>query len=331
MNKLLFSVICIVTTLTMVSCGGKQDGPAGEVLSKKTFSKVSIKYESVGDFYGGVAVVSTDWNKHGIINTKGEEIVACNYRLITPCVDGMLFFNDNNKYGFMNTSGKIVVEAGKYENVKDFSYGLAAVEKDDKWGFINKKGEEVIPFSFEAVGSFADNLAVVRVNRKYGYIDLKGNFVIEPSFDNAEEFSCGVAVTSKGENDYVIDKKGNIVYTADKKTILLDDWFESNMIPVLKEEGRSYVSGYINTKGEIAIPFEYQFTSSFEDGTALVMKDYKVYNINTKGEMLGEVKSPSIIEEFVENADYFFEFSTSVLEKLLDVTFDDDDDDDDEW
>lgn len=317
MKKLLFCTICIATALMMISCGGKQDGPAGEVLSKKTFSQVCIKYDSVGDFYDGVAVVSVDWNKYGVINTKGEEIVPCNYRSIKNCQDGMLLFNDDYKYGFLNTSGTIVVEAGKYEDINDFSCGLAGVKKDGKWGFINKKGEEVIPPTFEVVGVFAENLALVRVNRKYGYIDVKGNFVIEPSFDDAEEFSCGVAITTKGNNDYVIDTKGNIIYTADKTTVLLDDWFESNMVPVLKEQGRSYVAGYINTKGEIAIPFEYQYATEFIDGTALVLKDNKVYTINTKGEILGEETSPEVLEEFLDDATYFIDLSADVLVKLL--------------
>ena len=135
--------------------------------------------------------------------------------------------------------------------------------------------------------------------------------------DDAEEFSCGVAITTKGNNDYVIDTKGNIVYTADKNTIFLDDWFESNMIPVLKEQGRSYVAGYINTKGEIAIPFEYQYATEFIDGTALVLKDNKVYTINTKGEILGEETSVEVLEEFLDDATYYIDLSADVLVKLL--------------
>ena len=64
-------------------------------------------------------------------------------------------------------------------------------------------------------------------------------------------------------------------------------------------------------------PFEYQYATGFIDGTALVMKDNKVYQINTKGEILGEETSPEVLEEFLDDATYFIDLSADVLVKLL--------------
>jgi hypothetical protein len=43
-------------------------------------------------------------------------------------------------------------------------------EGEDRWGFINEKGEEVIPPCLVYAWEFANGLAVVKVNDKYGYI-----------------------------------------------------------------------------------------------------------------------------------------------------------------
>lgn len=51
--------------------------------------------------------------------------------------------------------------AAQYEDAKTFSEGLAAVKKDGKWGYIDKTGKTVIPFSYDYAFSFSEGLAVV--------------------------------------------------------------------------------------------------------------------------------------------------------------------------
>ena len=321
MKKKILLAIAVATTLTLASCGGKTSGPANEVLSKKAFSSAIAKYADVGDFNDGVSIVKVEdgWHyKSGVINNKGEEIVACNYLVISPSSCGMMLFRDDNGYGFMNTKGEVIVASGKYDDAEDFSDNMACVKKDGKFGFIDVKGTEVIPCTFERVYPFTEGLALVRKNGKCGYINAKAEFVIEPSYDNGKFFSCGVAIVDKGSKQYVIDKEGNVIFSHDaKKNAFLEEQFSNDLIPVIKESGRKLVVGYINTKGEEIIPFEYQYGLGFEEGNAIVMKDNKVYNINTKGEVLGEESSSEILLDFLEDASSYIDFTSDALIKLL--------------
>ena len=45
---------------------------------------------------------------------------------------------DNLKWGWINTSGEVIIPA-QFEKANQFSEGLALVQKDGKWGYINKK------------------------------------------------------------------------------------------------------------------------------------------------------------------------------------------------
>lgn len=321
MKKILLSAILVAASWALVSCGGKTSGPANEVLSKKAFSAAIAKYDNVEDFVDGVAVVMVEegWSyRRGLINNKGEEIVACTYRRINPSSCGMMLFADDNGCGFLNTKGEVVVASGRYDDVEDFSDNLACVKKDDKFGFIDVKGNEVIPCSFERAYSFAEGLALVRKGDKYGYINTKAEFVVAPSYDDGEHFACGVALVEKGNKEYVIDKEGNVAFSQDgNKSSFLSDQFSDNLIPVIRENGRKIVVGYLNTKGEEIIPFEYQYGLGFENGNAVVMKDNKVYNINTKGEILGEVSSSEILIDFLEEAEYYIDLTSKVLIDLL--------------
>ena len=47
--------------------------------------------------------------------------------------------------GMLDLKGKMMIPC-KYQSVSIFSEGLSAVEKDGKWGYVDKNGKEVIFF-----------------------------------------------------------------------------------------------------------------------------------------------------------------------------------------
>jgi hypothetical protein len=77
--------------------------------------------------------------------------------------------------------------------------------KDDngKSGFINAKGEWVIPPKFEAMGMFSANgLAMARGdNGKWGFINAKGEWVIPPKFEDAVSFKANGLAWVQFEKD----------------------------------------------------------------------------------------------------------------------------------
>lgn len=137
-------------------------------------------------------------------------------------------------------------------------------------------------------------------------------------YDKIYDFSCGVAIADKGDNEYIIDTKGKVVLSLDSnKESLLSDTFSDGLIPVIKESGVRSVVGYLNTKGEEAIPFEYRYGTDFFEGTALVLKNNKVYNIDKNGEVIGEEKSKEIILDFLDDAEWFIEVSDDLVISLV--------------
>ncbi|MBR0336804.1 MAG: WG repeat-containing protein [Ruminococcus sp.] len=67
--------------------------------------------------------------------------------------DSLGVFCSDGKRGYYNSyTGKIVVEA-QYRRAWIFSEGLAAVQKNGQIGFINRKGEVVIPFRYPYHGN----------------------------------------------------------------------------------------------------------------------------------------------------------------------------------
>lgn len=79
-----------------------------------------------------------------------------------------------------------------------FEDGLAEVEMNDKIGFVDKSGQEVVPLQYDYASEFSEGLALVRKNRKYGYVDKLGREVIPLQYEDANKFSDGFAWVKQG-------------------------------------------------------------------------------------------------------------------------------------
>jgi WG containing repeat len=132
---------------------------------------------------------------------------------IKPLREGMAIFRVDTppKYGVVNAHGVVIVPAGIYSQIEDFSEGLAAASRKDGSGYLNKEGHEAIPFTFASTASFSDGMAAVMMHvpptHDYpwrtlnGYIDKTGKVVIAPAFMAGfwatTPFSRGIAWVAK--------------------------------------------------------------------------------------------------------------------------------------
>ncbi len=67
----------------------------------------------------------------------------------------------------------------KYDWADDFCEGIAAVSIEEKYGFIDKEGREIIPLKFDSVGVVSEGLIAVEMEGRWGYINNKGEFIIK--------------------------------------------------------------------------------------------------------------------------------------------------------
>jgi len=97
-------------------------------------------------------------------------------------VKGLAKVNRNGKYGFINKFGQEVIPI-KYENVGEFYNDLVDAKLNGKWGFINSSGEEVIQLKYDYVDDFSKGIAEAKLDEKYGCIDLNGQVIIPLKYE----------------------------------------------------------------------------------------------------------------------------------------------------
>ena len=87
----------------------------------------------------------------------------------------------DGKVGYIDVYNRFIIEP-QYQPVKKlegFNLGLSTVKIGEKYGFINKKGETIIPAQYDYAENFNDNmLATIKMEGKFGAIDLFGNIVV---------------------------------------------------------------------------------------------------------------------------------------------------------
>lgn len=91
-------------------------------------------------------------SKWGLLDIKGNEVVACGYSDIGVCAEGLVCVEKEGKWGYVDIeTGKELV-IGLYDYVYIFSEGIARVERSDRYGFIDKYGREIAPCIYKASG-----------------------------------------------------------------------------------------------------------------------------------------------------------------------------------
>lgn len=198
------------------------------------------KYEFVDGLYDNRALVSMKKDEnpfssflHGYIDADGNEVIPCKYYTANRFSEGLACVRRDGHNCVIDPNDNIVLHLKDYEvsavNAY-FSNGLLLVRnpKTDKWGYIDKKGKEVIPCVYESACNFSEGLALVfKENTKSKnisnhhadscYIDTNGKEQIFPNeiygFNALSLFSngiVGVLNRTTGETMY-INKEGKIV------------------------------------------------------------------------------------------------------------------------
>lgn len=169
----------------------------------------------------------------------------------------------------------------EYSTLSSFHDGLAAVSKDGKWGFIDKKGNLVIPLQYEMAKDISEGKAAVFKDGKWGYIEKDGSVLIQFRFTDAFNFNNGFAFVG----DTFIDPSGipipiEIMWGAAEYNPYFSEGFAC-VVPT--SDNPNDKSGYIDERGQIKISCKFDNAFNFKDGVACVGNDDKYGYIDVNG------------------------------------------------
>jgi hypothetical protein len=223
-------------------------------------------YDWARPFSEGLALVRVS-GKYGYITKNGEYLVEPEYALAGSYSEGHASVYKGDRWYVLDARGEITFgplgSAGEFrEGVASvwheggpallridgtvvqirgvdwlsqyFSGGRIEFSRSEKYGYMDRDGEVVVPPIYDGASTYTEGLAAVKRDGRWGYIDTSGALVIEPRFDEASFFKCGLAyVEDRGESRY-IDGRGNVVLETGYKGGFP---FRAGLTPVYVDEG----------------------------------------------------------------------------------------------
>ena len=134
-------------------------------------------YDNAYPFSDGLAAVNKD-EKWFYIDKSGKKVLETNTDCL-GFEDGLAVerSEDEHTYFYVDKTGEKAFD-GKYDSAYPFENGYACVGKKSGdeylYGVIDKTGKEVIPCMYKNLHSLSEGLALIQVEDTYGFVDLHG-------------------------------------------------------------------------------------------------------------------------------------------------------------
>lgn len=205
---------------------------------------ISPQFEGAQNFSNGLAAVKQQ-GKWGFIDAHGIVKITPQFaEVYSGFSEGLAAVLSPNGKGYIDKHGNLLIPRdsryiGQFKNgvaeireVKkklnvwsSLAYGASialggiglppknALKSNEKRGFINRQGKEIVPTGYDEVLPFTDDMALVRKDKKWGAVSKDGKNTIRPKYLAMRAFASGLAAVRTGSSWQLIDKAGQVVKT----------------------------------------------------------------------------------------------------------------------
>jgi hypothetical protein len=267
-----------------------------QLLGTDGIARTPLIYDEIDFGKSNYIAVRSNY-KWGYVNDEGKKVIPCRYDDVSPFVseygaktaDGLIAkVICEGCLQFIDTSGNPLPD--RFSQLK-FSEGLALVEMNGRYGYVDETGKVVIPFIYEEAYHyffrkmdqmrFHRGLARVKsaYNGKIGCIDKTGRLVVPFISDDKIDYSVDddwmITYWRDDDNDFGQKEWHPELYNIRGNKIVPEGWkiisdFAEGLAAVRDTE---YNAGYIDKTGKVVIPLTFWGARGFIDGLAAVSED----------------------------------------------------------
>ena len=279
-------------------------------LNKAGDLSIKPQYMSVTSFKDDHAIARDFNGLYGLIDKNGNVSVDFEYENIAS-LEKVFVFSKGRMKGIFDEDGNVIITPS-YTSIRSLSETAVAVKDNKAWFTIDLNNpENTLCGPYEELFEYSDGLAAVQVNGKWGFMNKECTVEIEPLYTFAESFHKGHAPIMKDDLYYLINKKGEIASEGYNFIQWLNgawgaqsegSWklissngevlknrefdtiysFSEGLAPALTGDRW----GYIDTIGNLQIPGVFVIPWQFREGKARIMTSQGMQFLGPTGDIL---------------------------------------------
>lgn len=242
----------------------------------------TVKAFNVSSFHDGIAPIQRKVSKMNLgglaASVVGIAITGGSNIAVAFDGDGGISFGAGYPYSYYRHYNNGSYYGAGYHAALDFNVSY----KDYKMGYIDKKGNEIIPTKNDLNGTLSGGKILVKKDDKYGYVDVQGNPVVPAEYEDISYFT-------KSDADIVaVEQKDKYAFYQLGKGIV-SRWYEKvkpyqDGLAAVDLGENNWV--YINRQGNRISPLaKYKYAQDFSEGVATVeLENKRLAVIDSQGE-----------------------------------------------
>lgn len=260
---------------------------------------------------------SRDW---GYLSIDGQIIIEPQYRMCYEFSEegiAAVYYSKRNHYDLINIQNEVIdVEPEKFVLKEGFGYGaqgfssgVAIYQYRGKWGAMNSQGKILFPRKFDFISIFVDGYATASIDKNFYVLDNKGNEIPIMANDviKIKKFSEGMAIFT--------DITGLQGFVNTKGEVAIPakfeklGYFNADLAWARNEDG---LLGYIDKQGEWVIEPKFLAVKDFDpiSGLAMARLDDVWGFINKQGEI-----------KYIDDVDKFYNYSEGLVKVVKEGLF----------
>ena len=172
-----------------------------------------------------------------------KEITSSKYNQGFDFVNGSAIVERDKKYGLINRIGNEFVQC-IYNNAYRLGSNLIALKLNKKWGIINNLGQEVISFTCDDYIWFTSHKAFIKEGNKWSLITEhigSIHYIINREYDDLRKLSQATAAVKNNNKWGIVDNCGRILteFIYDEwEYVCYPEWFIAGVYSFVRKDGK---------------------------------------------------------------------------------------------
>lgn len=206
--------------------------------------------------------------EYGFMNEVGVTKIKPQFDQVSDFTEGMAVVSSRGVFGIIDKIGRLLVPMN-YDLISDFEGEFSIVQKKDRFGLINRSGFLILDIQFKDLGWFSESTLFFQNDSSlYGIMGVNGVVLVSPRFEELGELNQGFARATESGLQGILNAQFEYVIPPEYDDIKFE-------LPTGFRVSKSNKQGFISRLGKVTIPVTNDQMGALSEGCVTIENQFK--------------------------------------------------------